>query len=223
MPPRDFSVRIDAREHVAAKRNLPALLSRVLNRETSATLGEFARGFSSARLGGPPGIKVKTRSRSVRSQKGRGPRLPKAMRLLGFKGELLGAARLEGKRGAIRTGNPQALAHELGATITPRRRQWLRIPLSKPSRAGRVAGDERKAFVFRGHPGATPLLALPPLSPGGPIRVIASLHRSIRIRARLGFLASWDAYEPTAAKRIEAARARVYALFGERAPQEGNS
>lgn len=118
--------------------------AKIVNQEVNAGMrgigGEFFRKFASERLGGAPGIKV--RRKIARSRRKRGqPALPSRAKAIGFFGKIRRLGRLEGKELNMGTSNPQALAQEFGATISPGKKMFLK------RREGRGKG---KVFAVTG-------------------------------------------------------------------------
>jgi hypothetical protein len=122
----------------------------------------------------------------------------------------------------IGKGAPYAWAHEKGGTITPRRKRYLRIPLSSAkTRAGvvrqtadirsvgsrwetkgRVPGqsENRGTFIIPGRNGSK-LIAVESARPGKVIPLWL-LKRSVKLPKRLGFRSTW--------RKQAGARAKLY-------------
>lgn len=160
---------------LGAFQEAPRVLNSEFNRSFSRLGGAFYRRFARERLrrGG-----IQVRRKIARGGTG-GISIPARARALGFRGFLLGRENLNGKAALLRNTNPVAYAHEVGATITPRRGKYLFLRVKNLS-AARKAGVR----IRRGEKPAV-------------IRV-----RRVRIEARLGFFATWRAFLPEARIRV---------------------
>lgn len=171
---------------------VPDFYNSELNRAFSSTIGAFTRKFTKERLSGGAGITVRRRIRrrkktgekaAPRSRKNPGqPFVPVKARAAGFKASLSGLDSIAKKRGEFRTSNPVMLAHELGATIRPKRGRYLTISINKK----RLKKDRR---FKRG--------------------TIVARVRQVRLKPRLGFDKTWRSFLPEAQQRLAKARDRA--------------
>ena len=193
------------KEAEAAVQAVPRKFNAALNRQFKAIGGEFGREFTTARLN-KAGVNIH-RKAAVKKQGGL-VFLPRKMRLAGFKAVITGRDGLDGKKLSIRTSNPVMLAHELGATILPGgkgRRKWLAIPFSKQPK-GVSPEERREAFVIRSKSGL-PILVTRSRGTGKKekLRGLAFLAKSVTMKPRLKYLATWDGYVPKALARLDKA------------------
>lgn len=160
----------------------PKAFNSAFNRGFSSTMGAFTRKFARERLrkGG-----VQVRRRTSGGGRSAGVFVPRKMKALGFKGVLSGRKKLQRKFAEVRTRNPVAIAHEEGATIRPRRGNFLVIPVRNVS-AARRAG-----------------VSIPRGSRPAFLRV-----RQVRLKARLQFLATFRRFQPEAIRRLNQALQR---------------
>jgi len=101
--------------------------------------------------------------------------IPLKARLAGFTGRLEGQKGLERKRVRLGTRNPVMIAHETGAIIRPIRAEYLRLRFRTFAIATRAEGI---SFIF---------------------------SKLVRLPARLGFIATWLGFQPTARFELEKA------------------
>lgn len=170
-----FKVDIDDAQVKALLRQAPDVFNREFNRGFSRTMGAFYRKFTSERLK-KGGIQVR---RKGKTGGGGGVFVPKKARFFGFTGKLEGKQRLGGKVVIGANRSPVAKAHEFGATIKPKKGQFLFVRIGSAA-AARRAGIKIKR-------GQKPTV----------IRV-----RRVVIKPRLGFLKTFRAFTNEATRRL---------------------
>jgi hypothetical protein len=156
----------------------PKTFNAEMNREFARTGTDFFRQFQRERLSGKSGIQVRRRVRSRSPGRG-GVAVPAKARAMGFNGILRVREKLDGKELLLRNSNPIAIAHEEGATIRPKKGQYLFVRIRNLAAARRAGVQIRR---------------------GRKPRVIRI--RQVKLRPRLGFIASWTAYVRTAIQRL---------------------
>lgn len=167
----------------------PRHLNQNLNRQSRSATSEFGRKFTAERLG-PGGIEVHRRGQFKRPAKGQ-PSLPIKMRRAGFYARLRGEQKIDGKKFRIATRNPAMVSHELGLTVRADRGGFLPVPL-RDQPEGISPRQREQAIVLRlmGH---NPILVVK--LDNGDFVAIAVLVKQVKMKARLGFLRTWSAYE----------------------------
>lgn len=217
----------DVRQYVAvnsqaverAIASLPEVFNAELNRAFAAIGTGFARIFTSTRLRGGAGIRMRKRGRSA----GGPPALPLAMRGAGFKGKMGNRERLDGKYMWIGTRAPHMLIHELGGTISAKNSNLgLAIPFSKMKKkqAKKDSPEAKAAFALQR--GNIFVLFTPLFRKGklvNALRGLAHFAQSVRMRARLGFISTWRGYEANAILRVDKAIDRALHRIGSEAPR----
>lgn len=191
-------------------REAPGVLNTAYNRALKRIGGVFGAKFTEERLRGG-GITVRKKGQAAAKSGGPSihPRLPRAMVLAGFKGQLKGPEGLEHKALSIRTSNPVMTAHEHGVTINSTGKS-MRVRFSKVQSqySGIFGAYTQKArdiwknvFVVK-IKGRTFLVARRSLAKRTDIIPLAHLKRSVRVRPRLGYRSSWSRFSPEAIKRL---------------------
>jgi hypothetical protein len=161
---------VDDREVRRLMRDAPRAFNAEFNRSFARGASDFYRKFTRERLrkGG-----IQVRRRIAKKASGGGVSVPVKARALGFRGVVVGRAELHRKAALMSNSNPVAVIHEEGGTIKPRRGPFLFV------RVKNVAALRRSGVKVKR--GARPKV----------LRV-----RSVTIRPRLGFMATWRAFIP---------------------------
>lgn len=121
------------------------------------------------------------------------------------------------KMRAVSAGVPYAPIHEFGGVVRPKRAKFLTVPASDNLTAAGVvripsarrlfasrSGKGRRPFVLR--KGAKAWIVLPKAN-GKDLLFLWSLHKSVKIPARLGFFDTWEKYAPARRRRFRRALA----------------
>ena len=118
-----MSVEVTIKGDKRARRELEAFVPRYLNasmnRGMNRAMSEFSRTHAKDRLTKAAGLNIRRRVAS-KNRKGHPPIAAKA-RKIGFRAELAGRGKVDGKRVTYSTSSPVLTSREKGATIVPRR------------------------------------------------------------------------------------------------------
>lgn len=146
--------------------------------------GAFYRRFARERLR-KGGIQIRRQGASRRGGGRRRVSIPKKARLAGFRGFVARQGQLPDKSLLMGTRNPVMIAHEFGATITPKTSRYLAVQVRRPS-------DRRKVSqVRRGRRRTRRRLPFP------------VFVRRVVLRPRLGFVDTWVTFQSEATERLE--------------------
>lgn len=156
-------------------REAPRAFNAEFNRSFARAAGDFYRTFTRERLR-KGGIQVRRR---IAKKGSGGVSIPAKARALGFRGVVVGRDAIHRKAALMSNSNPVAIIHEEGGTIRPRRKRFLFVRV-------RSVAALRRAGV--------------PVKRGARPKVIKA--RSVTIRPRLGFIATWNAFLPQVRERM---------------------
>lgn len=156
----------------------PKIFNTEFNRGFTQTTTDFFRVFTRARLSGKTGIRVR---RKVAKKPGRRGKIsiPAKARAFGFSASLRNRKTLDRKQSLMRNSSPVAISHEDGAVIRPKRGKYLFVRVKSVAAARRAGVNVKR--------GNKPKL----------LRV-----RSVTLKPRLKFIATWNAYVATARSRL---------------------
>jgi hypothetical protein len=226
----DASVIIRSEDVQQMLREAPKVFNGSYNRALRRIGGTFGRKFTNERLSGGSGIRIRRKGRFGGAEESLGakaveaggradsgfrthPTLPRRMVLAGFKARILVPQQIEGKGMQVYTKSPVMESHEKGGTISAKGKS-LRIRFSKISKglaaikgySTKRADEIWKSAQIVKIKGRTFLIAKDSTGKVEKMVPLAHLKRSIRMRARLGFEASWKNYSPEAIRRLKAAQ-----------------
>ncbi len=154
----------------------PKIMNQEFNRGFKSTMSRFMKVFSKQAFG--KGRFNVRRSGVFKTRKG-GITIPVKARKFGFVGRVHGTKSLQRKAAIVRNSAKFAVAHELGATIRPKRGKFLKIPVKSLAAARRAGVDiprgKKPKFI---------------------------LVRKVRIKPRLRFIRTFGRFRGEAIRRL---------------------
>jgi len=182
-------------------RDFPKIVNAEKNKSFRRYANEFGKFFTKSRL--RKGIFDVKRKRNVKPPPRGQPKLPKKMTLAGFVAGISGRAHIDGKALTVRTSSPLMLIREHGGRIpeVPKPGKFITI---RSEFQGRGAAQKRQQVTLG-------LLKRP----------IIAKKSSITIKPILGFVRSFNRFQPTGQKLLDKgiaeARRRAQRVLDKRA------
>lgn len=183
--PRGLSIEfdIDKKQFDLLMKVTPKTMNQEFNRGFKTTMGRFMKIFSKQAFG-KGRIDVK-RTGAFKKKKG-GIAIPVKARKFGFVGRVHGTKSLHNKAAIVNNKAKFAVAHELGATIRPKKGKFLKIPIKSLAEARRAGVDiprgKKPSFI---------------------------LVKKVRIKPRLRFLRTFGRFRGEAVRRLNKALKRA--------------